>query len=235
VCRAQRPYLRDIVLVACAVSDASFYAPSSLGCSVGSPSPRKGWPDTVLARLLESTGATIASTARRMRRRGAKPRTPESECHHSPKGGEDERNDGRRPQREECHCERDGERDAANCPHGRCHEAGKEAGPLAKNTRARRDELVALVPLRGQVTKRCAQIGSGACMESEVDPRPQLLKRYSAFDEVILQRSCRKLTFTVTDQSHDENDRSSRVAGASSYVPLSLGCSGGLEPGPPRP
>ena len=69
-------------------------------------------------------------------------------------------------------------------------------------------------------------------MEGEVDPRPQLLKRYSAFDEVILQRSCRKLTFTVTDQSHDENDRSSLVAGASSYELLPLGCWGGLEPGP---
>jgi hypothetical protein len=41
-------------------------------------------------------------------------------------------------------------------------------------------------------------------MEGEVDPRSQILKRYSAFDEVISQRSCRKLTFTVTDQSHDE-------------------------------
>jgi hypothetical protein len=58
------------------------------------------------------------------------------------------------------------------------------------------------LPLGGKVTKRRAHIGSGACVEGELDPRPQLLERESALDEVILQGRRRTLAFTVSYPSH---------------------------------
>ncbi len=67
----------------------------------------------------------------------------------------------------------------------RDHEECNQPGAFVKSTRSCGDELVAGLPVDGQVMKRRSQIGPGARAEDALDPRPEFLDRDPALDQVI--------------------------------------------------